>query len=282
MKVRVIWKPGAWLSRSEVAHLDPPPRALVDLRSHILWGLDDGARDLAQSLAMLKVAAAHGTTDIVATPRLSSAFHLDPSIAAQRLQQLRANCDDSIRIHSGCDFYFGFGNIRDALANPHKYTINERNYLVVELPDVVVPPATEEILSKLRASGVVPVIAHPERNSVLQRSMERLRAWVSMGCVLQVTARSLSGHFGKIEQHCAWNLLRNGLVHVVASDAHGAIQNPPRLDAAWRLIKHELGEDLASKLLIDNPRAILQGGALGRKPATSALAARAAAQGWSL
>jgi len=265
-----------------VSEADAPPHALVDLRSHILWGLDQGPLDLDQSLAMLKVAAEHGTTDIVATPRASFESRFDPRIIAQRVAELRVRSNGSIRIHTGCDFHFGLGNIRDALANPRKYTINGQKHLLVEFPDALVPPAAEEILGRFRAKGIVPIIAHPERHPLLQRSFERLQGWVSMGCILQVTARSLSGHFGKIEQRCAWGLLQDGLAQVIASDSRDAIRNPPRLDLAWRLVKHELGEDAASRLLIDHPSAILQGGIHVRKPAAATAMARAAAQGWSL
>jgi protein-tyrosine phosphatase len=101
---------------------------------------------------------------------------------------------------------------------------------------------------------------------------------ISLGCVLQVTARSLSGHFGRIEQRYAWDLLRAGMAYVIASNARDLHHHPPRLDLAWRLVKHELGEDVARRLLIDNPSEILQGGALGRKPAAPS-ALRTAALG---
>jgi protein-tyrosine phosphatase len=258
MKVRVIWKPGSVRNRSGDAVMEAPPQALVDTCAHILWGVDDGPGGLDQSIAMLKVAVEHGTTDIVAASRASFEYPFDPQVIAQRVDEIRARCDGSIRIHTGCALHFGLGNIRDALANPHKYAINGRTHLLVEFSDVVIPPATEDILDKLRAKGIVPVIGHPERNPILQRCPERLQAWISMGCVLQVTARSLSGHFGPVEQRCAWDLLGAGMVHAIASDAHDALHRPPRLDAAWRRVKHELGELTAKKLLIDNPLAMIQ------------------------
>jgi protein-tyrosine phosphatase len=272
MKVRLVWKPGGLRDRHRNAEADAPPGGLVDVRSHILWGLGDGPPSLDQSITMLKLAAEHGTTDIVATPSASFECRFDSQIVDERLAEVRTRCDGFIRIHNGCDFHFSIGNIRDALANPQKYTINRMNFLLVEFSDVVIPPATEEILRKFLAKGITPVIGHPERNPILQRSTERLQAWISLGCVLQITARSLSGHFGKGEQRCAWDLLRQGMGYVIASDARGMIQNPARLDAAWRLVKHDLGEDIARKLLIDNPRAIIQGAALARKPAAAPIA----------
>jgi protein-tyrosine phosphatase len=253
--------------------MEAPPQALVDTCAHILWGVDDGPSGLDQSVAMLNVAVKHGTTDIVAASRANFEYPFDPEVIAQRVNEIKVRFDGALRIHTGCALHFGLGNIRDALANPHKYAINGKNHLLVEFSDVVIPPAAEDILDKFRAKRIVPVIGHPERNPILQRCPERLRGWISMGCVLQVTARSLSGHFGATEQRYAWNLLGSGMVHAIASDAHDAFHRPPRLDAAWRRIKHELGEITAKKLLIDNPLAMLQGAEeLSRKPpASSAL-----------
>lgn len=271
MKIRVIWKPGGIRNRPGDVQLEAPPQALVDTCAHILWGVDDGPTGLDQSIAMLRVAVEHGTTDIVAASRASFEYPFDPEVIAQRVAEIRSRFDGSIRIHTGCAFHFGLGNIRDALANPDKYAINGRTHLLVEFSDVVIPPATEDILEKLRSKGIVPVICHPERNPILQRCPERLQAWISMGCVLQLTARSLSGHFGPIEQTYAWNLLGSGMVHAIASDALDAFHRPPRLDAAWRRVKHEFGELTAQKLLIDNPSATIQGlEELSRKPPASA------------
>lgn len=271
MKVHVVWKTGSIGNRARGAEMEPPPQALVDTCAHILWGVDDGPAGIEQSIAMLKVAVEHGTTDIVAASSASLEYPFEPQIIAQRMDGLTARCDGSIRIHSGCALHFGFGNIRDALASPQKYAINGRTHLLVEFSDVVIPPVTEEILEKFRVKGIVPIVVHPERNPILQRCPERLQTWISMGCSLQVTARSLSGHFGPIEQRCAWDLLGNGMVHAIASDAHDAFHRPPRLDAAWRRVKQEFGELTAKKLLIDNPSSMLQGGEeLSRKPPVSA------------
>jgi protein-tyrosine phosphatase len=226
MRVRVVWKSKGLLSHGQGTEAEAPPRALVDLRAQVLWGVDDGPRSLAQSTAMLQVAADHGTTDIVVAPRASFEYPFDPSLIARRVEEIRAHWDGPVRIHTGCAFHFGLGNIRDALANPHKYTINGGNHLLVEFPDVMVPPASEDILNKVRAKGIVPIICHPERNPILQRSPERLQAWISMGCLLQVTARSISGHFGKTAQQCAWYLIRVGMVHVIASAAFDASHRP--------------------------------------------------------
>src|SRR5258708_4976356 len=118
MKVRLVWKPGSLIRRHREDEADPPPRGLLDIRSHILWGLDDGPPSLEQSIAMLKLAAQHGTTEIVATPSASFECRFDPQIVPERLAAIRARCKGFIRIHTAWDFHFSFGNIRNALANP--------------------------------------------------------------------------------------------------------------------------------------------------------------------
>lgn len=265
MKVRVVWKSGSLLGSHREAGTEVPPRALVDVRSHILWGLEYGLIDLDRSVAMLKVAAAHGTTDIVATPRASLEYQFDSQIVAQILQKLRLRSDGLIGIYIGCDFHFGYSNVSDVLDYPHKYAINGLNYLPVDFTNTLIPPGTEKILRKFRDAGLIPIVGHPERNPILQDSRERLQEWISMGCVLQVTARSLAGYFGKVEQRCAWDLLREDMVFAIASDGRDLRHNPPRLDEAWRLVKKKLGAAIARRMLIENPSLIIQGRAPGRE-----------------
>jgi len=227
MRVRVVWKSGT-------DEANAPPEA-PSISAPTSFGTDDGPSGIDQSLAMLKLAAAHGTTDIVATPRATFKHPFDPEMIEQRVAELRARTEGSIRIHSGCDFHFGLRQHPRCASESQQYAVNGPQPPVVEFPDTVIPAATDEILGKFRKAGLVPFIAHPERNPLLQQSVERLKAWISIGCVLQITARSLSGHFGKLEQECAWDLLREGWVYVLASDARDVLHQPPRLDGAWRM-----------------------------------------------
>ena len=257
MKVRIVINPPSWMDSASIA--EPPPQALVDVHSHCLWGLDDGAKSFDDSLAMLKMAARHGTTDIVVTPHANFQYPFDPAVIAERLAALRAHPDLPVRLHNGCDFHLSFGNIREALANPHKFTINGLKYLLVEFADNLIPPTIEEVLRRFLAQDVVPIVTHPERNPVLQQSVSRMRDWVSMGCLLQITGQSLSGEFGKFAKRSAWELVKEDLAHIVASDAHDTSYRTTRLDGAWRLLKQEVNEMVASRLLIHNPQAVIQG-----------------------
>jgi len=279
MKVRIIWKSRSSAASHQSADNDAPPRGLVDACSHILWGLDYGLIDLDLTLSILNGAANHGTTDIVVTPRTSLQSQFDPETSAHILNEIRLRSDSSIRIHIGRDFLFGFSNISDVLSNPLKYTINGLTYLNVDFTNAPLTPAADDILFKFRKEGLIPIISHAEKILALDRSMERLKAWTSMGCVLQLSAQSLSGKVGKTEQRCAWDLLREDMVFAIASYGRDLRKNPPRLDGAWRLVKKKLGEDVARRLLIENPSMIIQGRTQGRKPAAPEILSYQAATG---
>ncbi|MBC7292975.1 MAG: exopolysaccharide biosynthesis protein, partial [Thermoleophilia bacterium] len=207
---------------------------MVDIHSHILPGLDDGASNFEDSLEMLRVARKAGTTDIAATPHANFRYPFDAAAVEQRIAELQEAAGPEIRIHYGCDLHLSYENVQDALANPQRYTLNHRCYLLVEFPDLVIFENTGEIFRRFLEKGVVPVITHPERHRSLQRHRELLRQWVELGCALQVTAHALTGLFGRRAERCARDLLDEGLVAVVASDAHDATERSPDLRPAWQ------------------------------------------------
>ena len=230
----------------------------VDIHSHILYGLDDGAKTVEQSVAMLELAREAGTTDIVATPHANGQYQFRPKIVEERIAELAARVP-GIRIHRGCDFHLQVDNIQDALAHPDKYTINGRGYLMVEFPDMTIFPNSDDILARLIDAEMIPVVTHPERNGHLQRSPEVLARWVEAGCYVQVTAASCTGLFGKRVRAAAAELMTRGLVHVIASDAHDLKMRPPDLRAAYEQLCGEWGEARVRPLFTDNPAAVVAG-----------------------
>jgi protein-tyrosine phosphatase len=231
---------------------------MIDIHSHILYGVDDGARTIEDSIDMLRMAADHDTTDIVATPHANSSFPFDPPLIASRcveLSQLHAGLP---RIHRGCDFHLSAANIQLALEDPSRYTVNGGSYLMVELPELFNSNPIEEVFRQFTAKGVICVITHPERNPVLQKSPEILPRWVRNGCLSQLTAMSLTGEFGSTARAVAWQFLRDGHAHFVASDAHDIQHRTPRLNAARALIDREIGPDLSTLLFVEHPRAVIE------------------------
>lgn len=239
---------------------------MIDVHSHILYGLDDGADTLETSLAMLRMAAETGTTDIVATPHADLTYPYRPELNAERMAALSAAGGQSPRIHSGCDFHLHYENIQDALAHPTRYTINHQSFLLVEFSDLVIFSSSSQILGSLLDAGMRPIITHPERNTLLQQRLPLLAEWVAQGCHLQVTAGSLLGGFGRRAKEVAEELMRRGLVDIVASDAHDCVHRPPRLDLAREHITRHWGRDTAERLLVRNPGLVLAGEPLESSP----------------
>jgi protein-tyrosine phosphatase len=240
---------------------------LIDIHSHVLWGLDDGAKTLEDAVAMAEMAAASGTTDLVATPHASPRYKYDPELVRNRAAELETAIGErsagrpaeNLRLHIGCDFHLSYDNIQDALANPTKYTINNSRYLLVEFSDLLIFRNTAEIFERMLGEGMVPIITHPERNPLLRQRIDEMAVWVDAGAYVQVTAQSLTGHFGKRAQETSHALLRRGLVHFLASDAHDLMRRPPRLNEAHEVVVKTYGPELAELLCIRNPRAVLTG-----------------------
>ena len=241
--------------------------AVIDIHSHVLFGMDDGAPDIEERLAMLRIAAAHGTTDIVGTPHANLEYKFDPALISECKAQLEERLGNEIRIHTGCDFHLQYENIEDALRHPRKYTIAGGPYLLVEFSDLIIFKTTGQIFSDLLGAGMIPVITHPERNALLQQRLSDLKEWVAMGCAIQVTGQSLEGVWGSRALKFGELLMDEELVHVIASDGHDRKRRPPVLDSAYALVMKKWGEPSAQSLFVKNPGAILHGEKLNAVPA---------------
>jgi protein-tyrosine phosphatase len=232
---------------------------MVDVHSHIIWGVDDGPGTIEESLAMLQAADAGGTTDIVATPHANPRYSFDRALSQQRIQALTEATSGRPKIHLGCEFHFSFDNIDRLMEALPTYTINAKQYLLVECPDFQIGAYTETVLQRLLDSGIVPIVAHPERNPILREKLSRVESWVELGCLVQLTALSITGGFGGSAKTASMRLIERGLAHIVASDAHDPINRHPVLREAHQAVSSRLGEDVAELLLVDNPRAVVEG-----------------------
>ena len=229
------------------------------MHSHILPGIDDGAKSLDESLEMLHLAAESGSTDIVASPHANHQFKFDPEIVAAKVEELRRAAAGVIRVHTGCDFHLSYDNIQDSLQHPSKYAINHKKYVLVEFSDLLIPKTTSDVFYQMQSAGMIPIITHPERNPLLQKSLDKLAGWVETGCLLQVTAQSFLGRFGRQAKTFADLLLQRGLVHIVASDGHDTKHRPPSLKEAYEYVSKEYGPGRARTLFVTNPGATLTG-----------------------
>jgi protein-tyrosine phosphatase len=232
---------------------------MIDLHSHVLPGLDDGAKTIEDSVAMAEDAIADGITHVVATPHASSDYAFDFKRVREGLQELSEKLAGRLTLASGCDFHLNHENLLALRKDPRPFCINQKDYLLVEFNDFSIPAALDQTLHELCLDELRPVVTHPERNGILRTHPERLRKWISQGCYVQVTAGSLSGVFGPGPQQHAWTWLTGGLVHFVSSDAHNTTRRPLKLKFAYDAIASRMGVERAQSLLIDNPRAAFEG-----------------------
>lgn len=240
---------------------------MIDLHLHILPGVDDGAFDLAQAVAMARHAAGDGCEALIATPhqRRDEWETSDPRFLSDALEALAGRLDGAPRVALGAEVRVDSDLLAD-LGRPGRAGIQSlagSRYLLLELDPFGLGPEPVELMRELRAEGWIPVVAHPEVTPFLWNDggtlPERL---VEAGALLQITAASVTGEFGKGPRQRAWQLLDAELVHFVASDAHRPDWRPPGLDRARRAIAKELGESMAKALTLDNPRAVLEDQAL--------------------
>jgi protein-tyrosine phosphatase len=237
---------------------------LIDIHCHILPGIDDGPPDVEGSLKMAECALKDGIHTLVATPHTSngvyhnSLAHIITQVlqlrkifhAKQVLIDIRPGAE--VRIHQGMERFVKEGKI--ASIN------NADQYLLVEFPYHMMLPGTRDVLFQLILSGITPVLAHPERNTALQRNPGILSDLVTMGCLVQLTAMSITGELGRDAMEYSHFLLRERQAHVLASDSHNAGSRPPVLSHAVEATAHLLGDTEAAVVMVtENPRAILDG-----------------------
>lgn len=233
---------------------------MIDLHSHLVPGVDDGARDLSISIEMARLYAADGVTHLVCTP------HITPGVWANTGQQIRAAVADlqraldaegiDLTLYPGADNHME-PNFIAGLREGRLLTLADSRYVLVEPPHHVAPPRLEDFFFGIRMAGYVPILTHPERLAWIEGQYDTVRRLVAGGVWMQVTAGSLTGRFGKRARTLALRMLTDGLVHILATDAHDPERRPPDLSEGWRVAADEVGQEEAERLVLHRPFAIL-------------------------
>jgi protein-tyrosine phosphatase len=232
--------------------------ASTDVHCHCLPGLDDGPADLAAALDLCRALVADGVTTAVATPHQLGRYRNPAATvraAVEGLTAALAEAEVPLAVLPGADVRVD-DQLLDLLAAGEVLTVGDAGtHLLLELPhDVFIDP--RHVIDALAAAGVTAVVTHPERHPAVIRRPELVLPWVERGALLQVTAGSLCGDFGRQARAAAWRLVDDGLAGLVAGDAHDAARRPPRMSAAIELVEERAGAAVARRLCLEVPMAV--------------------------
>ena len=238
---------------------------MIDLHSHILPGLDDGARTLEEAVDIGRAAAADGITAIAATPHVREDYPTDPATMERGVAQLREALEEAgvnITLYPGGEV--ALEQLRSERRELRRFGLGGNpSFLLVEFPYFGWPLDLADRLFLLRLAGITPVLAHPERNADVQAAPGRLAALTDAGTLVQVTAASLDGRLGRSSQETGLELVEAGLAHMIASDAHHPGIRAVGMSAAVEAVGDEV---LARWLTEEVPRAIVENAHIPERP----------------
>ncbi|SHG03041.1 tyrosine-protein phosphatase [Ornithinibacillus halophilus] len=239
---------------------------MIDIHSHILPGIDDGAKTLEDSLEMAREAVREGIDTIIATPHhrngsfdnYKNDIQLHTKVLNEQLKKegipLTVLSGQETRIH---------GEMIEELESGIMDTLNGTDYVFVEFPSSSVPRYAKQMLFNLQVAGYKPIIVHPERNSRLLEHPSMLFEFVQKGALTQVTAASLIGKFGKKIQKFSHQLIDANLTHFLASDAHNTTSRGFVMQEAFGVLQKEHGAELFY-LFMENAQLLVDGQMVNR------------------
>ena len=235
---------------------------MIDLHCHILPNIDDGADSWKTSLNMCRQASEDGVKTIVATPHtLNGIYENHPQDIEEKVKILNQKLKENnipLQVLPGSEVHLKY-DIIEKLKNQAIMTINKTNYVLLEFPADQIPNQTEEILFRIQIMGITPIFSHVERNLEFQRKPNSLANLIQKGALAQLTATSLCGGFGSNTRKFAQELLANGLIYCIASDAHSDSKSGRNtvLSKAVAEASKIIGHQAALNLVHSNPQKII-------------------------
>lgn len=233
---------------------------MIDTHLHILPGIDDGPETTEQMLALARELVKEGIHTALATPHYNDKFPRRSATEIQgcvyAAQQELDNHNIPLRLFPGHEVLIQPGLVEDIRAG-RIATLNGSRYLLLELWNSTWLPETERVIFELRASGIIPVLAHVERYRAIQQDHSKLHALLQQGVLAQLTASSLIGMQGRTARHCAEALLKKGFIQCIASDAHGLQKRPPAVASGLQAAVRLLGREQVYQMIEVCPAAIL-------------------------
>jgi len=224
---------------------------MIDIHSHILPGIDDGAKNLRETMEIAKIAEKEGITHMIATPHFS--FKCQDFVAKVREEIVKLNEvlekeAMTLRIYAGAETFLNL-ELLDRLEKESFLTLNGTDYVLVEFPLGEVPLHTEELLYRIRLMGKKPIIAHPERYKEVMEDPNIVKKWIEQGNFIQINATSILGVSGRRSEKTAKHLLKHNLVHILATDTHSPRSRKPALKEALKKVEGWTGKKTSHNLM---------------------------------
>jgi protein-tyrosine phosphatase len=236
---------------------------VIDLHSHILPAVDDGAKDLEIALAMGRMAVDDGIEVMACTPHFMPGLYdnetHDISQRVAHLNDVFADRGINLALILGSDAHIR-PDFVTCLRDGRIPTLHGSRYVLFEPPHATMPPRMDDLLFNVQVAGYVPILTHPERLKWIEHSYQTFVDLARSGVWMQITAGSLTGRFGKRPQYWAQRMLAEGHVSILATDAHNLGSRPPLLAEARDLAAQEMGVDEATHLVVTRPECVLENG----------------------
>lgn len=230
----------------------------IDTHCHIIPAVDDGPAETDESVRMARLAAEDGITAIVATPHIVEGVY-DGSDLRERvagLESVLTQAGIGLTLKTGAEVPLSLCAAVNA-DTLKKFTIGGGDFLLVETSDID-PRQLEDIIYKIRMCGLYPVLAHPERTLMLEKKIDYMSLYLAGNDVfVQVTAASIEGLFGRKIQKKCMNMIKAGMVHLVATDAHSYVSRAPVMSKSYRILSDTIGSG-AAVLMAENPGRVLE------------------------
>lgn len=236
---------------------------MIDLHCHYLPGIDDGAQTLQEGLALAKAAVADGISAAAMTPHVhpgryeNSASTIVQAVTEFRRALAAAGIPLAIYPAGEVRLCSEIMDMVEADELPYLGALEGYRIVLLEFPHNHIPVGSDKLVRWLLQHNVRPMIAHPERNKEIMQTPGKLQPFVAMGCLLQVTAASVIGHFGMAAQACVSELLTRDWVTVIATDSHNLENRPPVMSLARQYLTQQGAESLAIRLMQTMPGKIL-------------------------
>jgi protein-tyrosine phosphatase len=230
----------------------------------MLPGIDDGAPDLETSLSMARIAVADGITITACTPHIHPGVYDNhgPGIKAAiaNLQRELDAADIALKLICGADTHIA-NDLVDGLCSGRIPSLNDTRYFLFEPPHHVAPPRMEAVVFDVMAAGYTPLLTHPERLTWIEDHYDAVVRLADRGALMQITAGSVTGRFGRRPKYWAERMLDEGLVYILATDAHNLRNREPVLSPARELVAKRLGDEEAEEMVLTRPQKIVEGAA---------------------